>query len=157
MVFDRSTAMGCAITRFQERREGKTWHTTYLACNYSGSQYLNQPIYKVGPPARGCRKGPHPNYKNLCAVNEQVDLYPFNDDYPNSNAPTATNPVQTTARPPPTQPQGRPSKKSKSSKSKPSKASKPKQKKKRTSHKLKTKKVSLWQLLLGCLCGARVK
>lgn len=161
LVFDRSTKMGCAITKFKVKRKGKMWCTIYLVCNYSGGQYLQNAIYREGPPAGGCRTGPHPNYHNLCGDNEPIDLYPFHDDYPplsttsRPNAPFTGPTASSTSVPPlPARPQDMPTppKKTKSRKSKSRKS-----KHKRSKNRSRPKKTSLWELFFRCLCGTTVR
>lgn len=66
IVRDESDRIGCAISKYQS--DG--FYHSYLVCNYGVTNILNEPIYKSGSTASGCKSGRNQMYVGLCNTNE---------------------------------------------------------------------------------------
>lgn len=79
---DKSTAIGCAISRFTTQSNG--YKTTYIVCNVAKNNLQNTPVYVAGPSASQC-SSVDSTFPNLCAY------------IPTTIAPiTTTTPLMTT-------------------------------------------------------------
>lgn len=63
-----------------EDNADEPWLSSYLVCNYAGSQISDFPVYKAGPATSSC-DGTNPDYPNLCNPDQVVSISPFADDY----------------------------------------------------------------------------
>lgn len=67
---DRSTHIGCALTKFMKEGE---WRTYLYSCNYASGNIEMLPVYRAGPTASACTYGPNPKYPGLCHQDEPID------------------------------------------------------------------------------------
>lgn len=73
-VVDRSTHIGCGMTKFI--KDGG-WKTHLIACNYASASISGYQIYRAGPTASACTTGINSDYPGLCSENEMVDANSF--------------------------------------------------------------------------------
>lgn len=66
IVQDRSTAVGCALSRFTNATTG--FKTTIMVCNYAYNNIVNQKVYVSGPTASQCSMVDN-IYPSLCVPN----------------------------------------------------------------------------------------
>lgn len=70
MVNDKQTHVGCALVHY---RRGRLL-TSHLACNYSYTNILSEPVYVAGPATSRCRTGKNSAYTGLCSRKENISL-----------------------------------------------------------------------------------
>lgn len=63
LVQDKSDRVGCAGMRFT--KDG--WYNTYIVCDYSVTNLLDQPVYATGPQCSQCTGTCGTNYPGLCS------------------------------------------------------------------------------------------
>jgi hypothetical protein len=63
IIQDQALYVGCAVVKFTNGR----MKSLLLACNYSYTNMMLQPVYVAGSPASGCgSKGRNSKYTSLC-------------------------------------------------------------------------------------------
>uniref|UniRef100_D1FPS5 Venom allergen-1 n=1 Tax=Simulium nigrimanum TaxID=683695 RepID=D1FPS5_SIMNI len=77
LVSDRTTRVGCAISRYTEwsTKYNRDMKTLLLACDYSFTNIWEKHVYEEGTAGSGCKSGKHPVYKGLCNTSENVNPY----------------------------------------------------------------------------------
>jgi Cysteine-rich secretory protein family len=73
-VIDRSTHIGCAMTKFI--KDG-SWKTYLFACNYASASIAGYQIYRPGQAASACITGINPEHPGLCSNNESINANIF--------------------------------------------------------------------------------
>lgn len=79
MVQEKTTAIGCAALNHKKYDEydGHLYFQTYLVCNYSYTNMIDEPVYNFAPvgkeSASGCQTGADNIYKGLCALAEIIE------------------------------------------------------------------------------------
>ena len=68
-VIDRSTQIGCGMTKFIDRN----WKSYLLTCNYASVGIYGYKVYQTGVTASGCTTGSNPEYPGLCSSSEPID------------------------------------------------------------------------------------
>lgn len=71
IVVDKASMVGCGLVIFTKASNNAK--TVIMACDYSRTNLVTQPIYNSGAPASGCKSGKNSNYPNLCSEKEEVD------------------------------------------------------------------------------------
>lgn len=72
MVQDKSGQIGCATSSY---KRGK-WNWLLLACNYSYTNIIGTPVYKLGKACSGCQTGCNTDYPGLCSKSEIISPNP---------------------------------------------------------------------------------
>lgn len=88
MIQDKATAVGCAALKHKEYsdRDGHLYFRTYLVCNYSYTNMLNDPVYAFAPAgkaaASGCTapRSKETKYPGLCDAKEEIESVPNEPD-----------------------------------------------------------------------------
>lgn len=62
VVRDEAVSVGCAISKYADKK----WKNLLMACNYSITNMVSQPVYAAGSPASGCSTGGNGKYTSLC-------------------------------------------------------------------------------------------
>lgn len=75
VVADLADQVGCGLVTFTKADGFKT---LIMACDYSRSNLVTQPIYNSGATASDCKSGTNSQYPNLCSEDEKVDPNFFN-------------------------------------------------------------------------------
>lgn len=69
VVSDLADQVGCGLITFTKSGA----KTLIMACDYSRSNLVTQPIYQSGAAASECKSGKNTQFPNLCSQNEKVD------------------------------------------------------------------------------------
>lgn len=67
---EMQTHVGCAMSLFNNG----SWRAALFACNYAFTNFIGRRVYRSGATASQCVSGRDATFRNLCTVNEPINV-----------------------------------------------------------------------------------